>query len=66
MKLVWSQGDFNGPQGYVYVCGQATAGQGGDDAVVAKFNASSGYLEWQFGLGAGSTQNWRNMINRWS
>ena len=26
--------------GDVYVCGQATAGQGGDDTVVAKFDGS--------------------------
>ena len=48
-------------QGDVYVCGQATAGQGGDDAVVAKFDGSSGNLIWQRGLGASSTQNWRNI-----
>ena len=48
-------------QGDVYVCGQATAGQGGDDAVVAKFDGSSGNLQWQRGLGASSSQNWRNL-----
>ena len=52
---------FNDNQGDVYVCGQATAGQGGDDAVVAKFDGSSGNLSWQRGLGASSTQNWRNI-----
>ena len=54
-KLAYSSG------GDVYVCGQATAGQGGDDAVVAKFDGSSGNLLWQRGLGAGSSQNWRNI-----
>ena len=52
---------FNDSQGDVYVCGQATAGQGGDDAVVAKLDGSSGNLAWQRGLGAGSSQNWRNV-----
>ena len=52
---------FNDSQGDVYVCGQATAGQGGDDALVAKFDGSSGNLIWQRGLGASSTQNWRNI-----
>ena len=52
---------FNDNQGDVYVCGQAVGGQGGDDAVVAKFDGSSGNLSWQRGLGASSTQNWRNI-----